>query len=145
MLATRNFFLKSALPTDLTWQVCPPVKQGFFFFSWPNLIMPTVLFLFVSVLSDYTVLTIYLLMISVPVLMSFYLLWIGMEVFIPIMGRSGSEINPEIFIGAFAYFGVIVNTSFLVSGCVFIKVCSRPHNNRRHMAFGTFINDLGAL
>ncbi|XP_072018975.1 endoplasmic reticulum metallopeptidase 1-like [Amphiura filiformis] len=68
-----------------------------------------------EVLGDYTVLGIYLLMVSMPVIMSFYLLWVGLEVFIPIMGRSGSQINPEIFIGAFAFVGVIINTSYLTS------------------------------
>ena len=66
-------------------------------------------------MSDYTVLSIYLVSLAFPVVMSFYHLYFGLEVFIPIMGRSGSQLNPEIFIGGFAFLGVTLSTSYVVS------------------------------
>ncbi|XP_033101045.1 endoplasmic reticulum metallopeptidase 1-like [Anneissia japonica] len=52
--------------------------------------------------------------VSFPLLMSIYILWVTFETFIPIMGRSGSEINPEYFVGTIVFISVLVCTSYLV-------------------------------
>ena len=57
----------------------------------------------------------YLSAVLVPVCFTSYALMAVMDLFIPIMGRSGSQTIPDVFIAVIVAILVIVLTSYLVS------------------------------
>ena len=59
--------------------------------------------------------TVYLASVTMPVVFMYYLVICNLEVFLPIMGRSGSETIPDIFIACFFAASVVLLTSHLVS------------------------------
>nr|XP_060618274.1 endoplasmic reticulum metallopeptidase 1 [Anolis sagrei ordinatus] len=58
--------------------------------------------------------TMYLLGMFIPHVYSLYLNWIIFEMFVPIMGRSGSEIPPDLIVAAFIVVISIILSSYLV-------------------------------
>ncbi|XP_001640905.2 endoplasmic reticulum metallopeptidase 1 [Nematostella vectensis] len=59
--------------------------------------------------------TAYLSSVVVPVAFTSYAFILITDLFLPIMGRSGSETVPDIFIAGLAAMGVVIVTSYLVS------------------------------
>ncbi|KAJ7335487.1 hypothetical protein JRQ81_013428 [Phrynocephalus forsythii] len=64
---------------------------------------------------------IYLLGMFIPHLYLLYLNWIIFEMFIPIMGRSGSEIPPDIVVAAFIVIVCILLSSYLLKFVYFAR------------------------
>lgn len=58
---------------------------------------------------------VHLVSMSVPVLLLYYLVICNLQVFLPIMGRSGSEAIPDVFIACFFAGSVVLLTSCVVS------------------------------
>ncbi|XP_022089231.1 endoplasmic reticulum metallopeptidase 1-like isoform X2 [Acanthaster planci] len=66
------------------------------------------------------VLTAYICMTIVPLTIMLYLMFLGYGIFLPIMGRSGNLITPELFVGFLTFIVVALATNYLV--CL-IHVC----------------------
>ncbi|XP_038068200.1 endoplasmic reticulum metallopeptidase 1-like [Patiria miniata] len=60
------------------------------------------------------VLTAYISMTVIPLTLWLYLMLLGYEIFLPIMGRSGALVTPELFVGFLTFVVVIMSTNFLV-------------------------------
>jgi len=58
---------------------------------------------------------VYLASVLVPLCMTSYMMITIVELFIPIMGRSGSQTMPDVFIAGLLAVLVILQTSYLVS------------------------------
>lgn len=59
--------------------------------------------------------TIYFLGLSIPHLLTLYLFWSAFEMFTPILGRSGTEIPPDIVMAAIIAACAIILTTYFVS------------------------------
>ena len=57
----------------------------------------------------------YLLATLVPVQFCMYLTFAIFDLFVPIMGQSGTQTPPEVFISVLCAFGVVLLTSYMVS------------------------------
>ena len=57
----------------------------------------------------------YLLATLVPVQFCMYLTFAMFDVFMPIMGRAGTQTPPDVFISVLCAFGVVLLTSYMVS------------------------------
>lgn len=66
--------------------------------------------------------TVYLLGMFIPHLYLMYLIWIIFEMFIPIMGRSGSEIPPDTIMAAFIALFTVLLSSYFVRMLLYIKL-----------------------
>uniref|UniRef100_A0A8D2L6C6 Endoplasmic reticulum metallopeptidase 1 n=1 Tax=Varanus komodoensis TaxID=61221 RepID=A0A8D2L6C6_VARKO len=64
---------------------------------------------------------IYLLGMFIPQLYLLYLNWLIFEMFIPIMGRSGSEIPPDLIVAAFTVVTSILMSSYLLMFIYFVR------------------------
>ncbi|KAH0628316.1 hypothetical protein JD844_009273 [Phrynosoma platyrhinos] len=69
--------------------------------------------------------TVYLLGMFIPHLYLLYLNWIIFEMFVPIMGRSGSEIPPDIIVAAFIVLICILLSSYLLKFIYLAKSTKR--------------------
>ena len=61
----------------------------------------------------------------VPLIINLYLIYTSFTMFIPIMGRSGSTMNPDLIIGYKAVSMTLGTISFL---CPLVMVMNRPNN-----------------
>lgn len=57
----------------------------------------------------------YLLGLSFPYIHLLFLIWIVFEIFTPIMGRSGTEIPPDVVLASLIAVATALLSSFLVS------------------------------
>lgn len=57
----------------------------------------------------------YLLGLALPYVHFMFLLWVVFEIFTPIMGRSGTEIPPEVVLASLVTLATIFLSSFFVS------------------------------
>ncbi|KAL3869218.1 hypothetical protein ACJMK2_041927 [Sinanodonta woodiana] len=64
--------------------------------------------------NHYFFILLHLASVSLPVLMILYSIHCMLLLFIPIMGRSGTEVNPDIFIAGVSAFTIIVITSYMI-------------------------------
>lgn len=62
----------------------------------------------------------YLLGLALPYVHFMFLIWVVFEIFTPIMGRSGTEIPPEVVLASLVTLATIFLSSFFVS----IPTCS---------------------
>ncbi|XP_042308503.1 endoplasmic reticulum metallopeptidase 1 isoform X1 [Sceloporus undulatus] len=69
--------------------------------------------------------TVYLLGMFIPHLYLLYLNWIIFEMFVPIMGRSGSEIPPDIIVAAFIVLMCVLLSSYLLKFIYLAKSTKR--------------------
>lgn len=58
---------------------------------------------------------IYMLGMFIPYLYMMYLSWTVFEMFTPIMGRSGSEILPDVVLAGFIVVSTVILSSYFVS------------------------------
>lgn len=72
---------------------------------------------------DWKWLAIHLFSLTVPLLMMMYLVYMTFSMFIPIMGRSGSFVNPDLIIGYKAASMTLATLSFI---CPLFMVMKRP-------------------
>lgn len=56
----------------------------------------------------------YLLGLSFPYVHMLFLIWIVFEIFTPIMGRSGTEIPPDVVLASLIAVATVLLSSFLV-------------------------------
>lgn len=70
-------------------------------------------------------LVIHLFSLTVPLIMMMYLIYMTFAMFIPIMGRSGSFVNPDLIIGYKAASMTLATISFL---CPLVMVMNKPSN-----------------
>lgn len=61
------------------------------------------------------VLFMYLVATVVPVQFCMYVTFVMLDLFVPIMGRGGTQTPPDVFIGVLCAFGVVMLTSYVVS------------------------------
>ena len=54
---------------------------------------------------------------AIPITYTFYLVWILFELFVPIFGRTGTEVPPDVVVAVFASAAIIVISSCMV--CTF--------------------------
>ena len=64
----------------------------------------------------------YLLGLALPYVHFMFLIWVVFEIFTPIMGRSGTEIPPEVVLASLVTLATIFLSSFFVS---ILTLCSR--------------------
>lgn len=57
----------------------------------------------------------YLLGLALPYVHFMFLIWVVFEIFTPIMGRSGTEIPPEVVLASLVTLATIFLSSFFVS------------------------------
>ena len=57
----------------------------------------------------------YLLATLIPVQFSMYFTFAIFDLFMPIMGRAGTQTPPDVFISVLCAFGVVLLTSYMVS------------------------------
>lgn len=57
----------------------------------------------------------YLVGLALPYLHIMFLIWVVFEIFTPIMGRSGTEIPPEVVLAALVIIATVFLSSFFVS------------------------------
>jgi len=74
---------------------------------------------------DWKWLLIHMLSILIPLTLNMYLIYTTFVMFVPIMGRSGSGINPDLVIGYKAASMTLATMSFL---CPLVMVMNRPNN-----------------
>ena len=67
----------------------------------------------------------HLVSLLVPLIINLYLIYTSFTMFIPIMGRSGSTMNPDLIIGYKAVSMTLGTISFL---CPLVMVMNRPNN-----------------
>ncbi|XP_077981932.1 endoplasmic reticulum metallopeptidase 1-like [Glandiceps talaboti] len=103
MFTTYKESVSSYLP--LLWVASPIVFRRFI----------TVLVNSISQGSNSRLLVFTLLSLILPTLLTVYVLMTAFEVFTPMMGRMGSEINPDIFMSMLVALSVIIVTCYLVS------------------------------
>lgn len=68
--------------------------------------------------------TVYMLGMFVPYVYMMYLSWTVFEMFTPIMGRSGSEILPDVVLAGFIVVMTMILSSYFVSRTC--KCCLKP-------------------
>ena len=61
----------------------------------------------------------------VPLALNMYLINLTFSMFVPIMGRAGSGLNPDLIIGFFAAALTLASMSFL---CPLVMVMNKPNN-----------------
>ena len=74
---------------------------------------------------DWKWLVIHLLSLFVPLTLNMYLINMTFAMFVPIMGRAGSAINPDLLIGYKAAIMSLATMSFL---CPLVMVMNKPNN-----------------
>ena len=62
-----------------------------------------------------------LLATLVPIQFCTYVTFVMLDLFVPIMGRAGSQTPPDVFMAVMCAFAVVMLTSYVVS--VFVSVC----------------------
>ena len=88
---------------------------------------------------DWKWMVLHLLSLLVPLIINLYLIYTSFAMFIPIMGRSGSTMNPDLIIGYKAVSMTLGTISFL---CPLVMVMNRPNNvitTLYMLTFGTMI------
>lgn len=60
----------------------------------------------------------YLLGLALPYVHFMFLVWVVFEIFTPIMGRSGTEIPPEVVLASLVTLTTIFLSSFFVSASI---------------------------
>ncbi len=102
------------------------VQSSFFCMAWVLFPMAGRLLLdklYVTRKKDLRWLIIHLLSLFVPLILSMSMIYATFVMFIPIMGRSGSAINPDLLIGCKAVSMTLATISFL---CPLVMVMSKP-------------------
>ena len=74
---------------------------------------------------DWKWMLLHLVSLLVPLIINLYLIYASFTLFIPIMGRSGSTMNPDLIIGYKAVSMTLGTISFL---CPLVMVMNRPNN-----------------
>lgn len=74
---------------------------------------------------DWKWLMVHLSSLCVPLILNMYLIYTTFAMFIPIMGRAGSSINPDLLIGYKAASMALATMSFL---CPLVMVMNKPNN-----------------
>lgn len=85
---------------------------------WPFNLLPFLsccFFFLSSVGATMKFVMIYMLGMFVPYLYMMYLSWTVFEMFTPIMGRSGSEILPDVVLAGFIVVSTVILSSYFVS------------------------------
>ncbi|XP_061783098.1 endoplasmic reticulum metallopeptidase 1 [Nerophis lumbriciformis] len=67
----------------------------------------------------------YLLGLALPYLHFMFLIWVVFEIFTPIMGRSGTEIPPEVVLAAMVTIGTILISSFFIHFIYLVRSTKR--------------------
>ncbi|XP_071954174.1 endoplasmic reticulum metallopeptidase 1-like [Antedon mediterranea] len=82
--------------------------------------------LFRNIVSKFTnsFVTPLLVAVFIPLTLSIYIFLVTLETFIPIMGRSGSEVNPEYFVGTIVLISILVCTSYLTGLIYTARSCT---------------------
>lgn len=86
---------------------------------------------------DWKWLVIHLFSLAIPLIMMMYLVYMTFLMFIPIMGRSGSGINPDLIIGYKAASMTLATLSFI---CPLFMVMNRPPAVMTTLYLTTFIS-----
>ena len=86
---------------------------------------------------DWKWLVIHLFSLTIPLIMMMYLIYMTFLMFIPIMGRSGSFINPDLIIGYKATSMTLATLSFI---CPLFMVMNRPPAVMNTLCMATFVS-----
>ena len=80
---------------------------------------------------------IHLFSLAVPLIMMMYLIYMTFLMFIPIMGRSGSSLNPDLIIGYKAASMTLATLSFI---CPLFMVLKKPPQVMTTLYMTTFLS-----
>ena len=91
---------------------------------------------------DWKWLVIHLVSLAIPLVMMMYLIYMIFVMFIPIMGRSGSFINPDLIIGYKAASMTLATISFL---CPLVMVLKNPSRVITVLYMTTFVTVIAVI
>lgn len=108
--------LQQYILVDISIKLCVYVLLSFYFFVF-------CFFLF-CIGATIKFIAMYMLGMFVPYLYMLYLSWTVFEMFTPVMGRSGSEIPPDMVLAGFIVIFTVILSSYFVSRIC--KCCLKP-------------------